>query len=51
MNLEGLAKFERNKVMTEVSPVKDEKGEATKVQVLEEGDVYVGVFDTDEFLE
>ena len=51
MHLEGLAKFERNKVLTEVPPVKDEKGEATEVQVLEEGDVYVGVFDPDEFLE
>ena len=51
MHLEGLAKFERNKVFKEVPPVKDEKGEATEVQVLEEGDVYVGVFDPDEFLE
>ena len=54
MHLEGLAKFEKNSVLTEVHPVKDENREATEVQVLEEGeipDVYVGVFDPDEFLE
>ena len=50
MHLEGLAKFEKNKVSTEVSPVKDEKGEVTEVQVLEEGEipegeVYEYVFD------
>ena len=54
MYLEGLAKFEKNRVLTEVPPEKDEKGEVTEVQKLEEGeipDVYVGVFDPDEFLE
>ena len=54
MPLEGLAKFEKNRVLTEIPPEKDEKGEVTEVQVLEEGeisDVYVGVFDPDEFLE
>ena len=51
MHLEALAKFERNTVLTEVPHLKDEKGETTKVQVLQEGDVYMGVFDPDEFLE
>ena len=37
MHLEGLAKLERNKVLTEIPKVKDEKGETTEVQVLEEG--------------
>ena len=52
MCLEGLSQFE--KVLVEVPPVKDEKGEVTEVQVLEEGDipdVYVAVFHPDEFLE
>ena len=47
MCLEGLTKFEKAKVLTEVPPVKDEKGEITEVQVLEEGEV----FDPDEFLD
>ena len=55
MHLEGLAKFEKDKVLTEISPEKDEKGEATEVQVLEEGELpdgfHVAVFDPDEFLE
>ena len=34
MCLEGLAKFEKAKVLTEVPPVKNEKGEITEVQVL-----------------
>ena len=49
MHLVGLAKFERNTVLIETPCAKDEKGE-----VLEEGeipDIYVGVFDPDEFLE
>ena len=54
MHLEGLAKFEKNRVLTEIPPEKDEKGEVTEVQVLEEWeipDVYMGVFDPDELLE
>ena len=51
MHLEGLAQFEKNRVLTEV----DEKGEVTEVQVLEEGELpegfHVAVFDPDEFLE
>ena len=69
MHLEGLAQFEKNRVLTEVGekgeemrrvlteipPEKDEKGEVTEVQVLEEGELpdgfHVAVFDPDEFLE
>ena len=47
MCLEGLAKFEKAKVLTEVPPVKNEKGEITEVQVSEEGEV----FGPDQFLE
>ena len=55
MHLEGLAKFEKDKVWTEIPPDKDEKGEVTEVQVLEEGEItdgfQVAFFDPDEFLE
>ena len=47
MCLEGLTKFEKAKILTEVPPVKDEKGEITEVQLLEGGEV----FDPDEFLD
>lgn len=43
----GLDKFKIDRVLTEVPPVPDEKGEITEVQVLEEG----GVFDPDETLD
>ena len=36
MCLEGLAQYEKDKVLTEIPPEKDEKGEVTEVQVLEE---------------
>ena len=53
MQLEGLAQFEKKRVLTEVGekreemrrvlteipPEKDEKGEVTEVQVLEEGEI------------
>ena len=56
MHLEGLAQFEKNRVLTEVDekkeemrrvlteipPKKDEKGEVTEVQVLEEGELPEG---------
>ena len=50
--LEGLPQFE--KVLVEVSPVKEARGEITEVQVLEEGEipeVQGGVFDPEEFLD
>ena len=55
MHLEGLAQFEKDRVLTEISPEKDEKGEVAEVQVLEERELpegfHVAVFDPDEFLE
>ena len=55
MHLEGLAKFEKDRVLTEIPPEKDEKGEVTEVQVLEEGEIpdgfHVAVFDPNEFRE
>ena len=49
MHLEGLAKFEKDRVLTEIPPEKDDKGEVTEVQVLEEGELpdgfYVAGFD------
>ena len=65
MHLEGMAQFEKDRVLTEVDemkrvlteipPEKDEKGEVTEVQVLKEGELpdgfHVAVFDPDEFLE
>ena len=38
MCLEGLTQYEKNRVLTEIPPEKDEKGEVTEVQVLEEGE-------------
>ena len=57
MYVEGLAKYEKDRVlMTEIPPVKDEKGEITEVQVLEEGEIpreyyETPTFDPDDFLE
>ena len=58
MTLTGLDQFRKYPVlpqMKEIPPVKDEKGEITEVQVLEEGEipgeVQVAVFDPDEFLD
>ena len=56
MCLEGLAKYEKAKVLTELPPEKDDKGEVTEVQVLEEGGIpgeyfETPLFDPDEFLE
>ena len=42
MYLEGPAKFEKDRVLTEIPPEKDEKGEVTEVQVLEEGEISDG---------
>ena len=56
MCLEGLTKYEKNRVLTEIPPEKDKKGEVTEVQVLEEGEIpgeyfETPPFDPDEFLE
>ena len=60
MSLIGLDKFRKYPVLKEILPVKDENGEFTEVQVLEEGeipereipgDIQVTVFDPDEFIE
>ena len=55
MHLEGLAQFEKARVLTEIPPEKDERGEVTEVQVLEEGEIpddfHGAEFDPDEFLE
>ena len=56
MCLEGLAQYEKDKVLTEIPPEKDEKGEVTEVQVLEEREIpgeyfEIPPFDPDDFLE
>ena len=56
MYVEGLAKYEKDRVLTEIPPVKDEKGEVTEVQVLEEGEIpgecyETPPFDPDDFLD
>ena len=60
MTLTGLDQFKKYpvipqmKLLEEIPPVKDEKGEITEVKVLEEvprGEVQVAVFDPDEFLD
>ena len=56
MYVEGLAKYEKDRVLTEIPPVKDEKGEITEVQVLEEGEIpgeyyETPPFDPNDFLE
>ena len=57
MSLEGLAKFEKNTVLSEITPTPDEDREIVEVQVLEEGEipreeeeVQVAVFDPEELL-
>ena len=49
MCLEGLAQYEKDRVLTEIPPEKDEKGEVTEVQVLEEGDIPGEYFETPPF--
>ena len=60
MTFSGLDQFKKYpvisqmKLLEEIPPVKDEKGEITEVQVLEEvpgEEVQVAVFDPDEFLD
>ena len=49
MCLEGLVKYEKTKVLTEIPPEKNDKGEVTEVQVLEEREIPGEYFETPPF--